>query len=48
MVPAHEIRRAEGIDRRFAALFVGIIAGVFSLSQRRATSAQQTTSVDTV
>jgi putative oxidoreductase len=31
-----------------AALFVGILGGVFSLSQRRATSAQQTTSADTV
>ena len=35
-VPAHETRRAEGIDRRFAALFVVIIAGVFrSVSDAR-------------
>jgi putative oxidoreductase len=31
-----------------AALFVGVLGGVFSLIQRRPTSAHQTTSADTV
>lgn len=37
-----------GIFWGIAALFVGVLGGVFSLSQRRPTSAQQTTSAGTV